>query len=150
LRFGARPPAETRATQHANTDLIQCISELGKAAVAVAAWSAERRVQKHHTNTFTFYFLQKKDYVENLFQKNRQKFRCQMSVFPRFFLFYRGFGCFSVMGVQKHSKTRCTKKSCRFKKKSTKKSKTDFFSVLFSRFWAFLGERSKKKHHNKM
>jgi hypothetical protein len=40
LRFGARPPAETRATpaggnvRHASTDPIQCTPELAKAAVA--------------------------------------------------------------------------------------------------------------------
>jgi hypothetical protein len=50
------------------------------------------------------------------------------------------------MGVQKHNKTRVTKKSCRkvFTKKSTKKSGTDFFAIFLSRLWPFLGEGSSK------
>jgi hypothetical protein len=70
-----------------------------------------------------------------------------MSVFPRLFLFYRVFGCFSAMGVQKHYKKRFTKKivSKSFYKKIDQKSKTDFFSdSLLSRFWAFLDEGSSK------
>jgi hypothetical protein len=56
-----------------------------------------------------------------------------MSVFPRLFLFYRVFGCFSAMGVQKHNKKCCTKKivSKSFYKKFDQKSKTDFFSIFF-------------------
>jgi hypothetical protein len=70
-----------------------------------------------------------------------------MSVFPRLFLFYRIFGCFSAMGVQKHYKKRFTKKivSKSFYKKFDQKSKTDFFSIfVLLRFWAFLGEGSSK------
>jgi len=53
-----------------------------------------------------------------------------MSVFPRLFLFYRIFGCFSPMGVQKHYKKRFANKivSKSFKNKIDQKSKTDFFS----------------------
>jgi hypothetical protein len=63
-----------------------------------------------------------------------------------FFLFYRIFGCFSAMGVQKqkHYKKKCfTKKSCRevFAKKSTKQStkkstkkSTKNPKLFFSRF----------------
>jgi hypothetical protein len=44
------------------------------------------------------------------------------------FLFYRVFGCFSAMGVQKHYKKRFAKKiaSKRFYKKFDQKSKIDF------------------------
>jgi hypothetical protein len=62
-----------------------------------------------------------------------------MSGFPRFFWFYRVFGCFAATGVQKHHTKKCfTKESCRkvFTKKSTKKIKPDFFLDLFI---AFLG-----------
>jgi hypothetical protein len=62
-------------------------------------------------------------------------------------LFYRFFGCFPAMGVQKHYKKRFTKKivSKSFYKKFDQKSKTDFFSkFVFSRFWAFLDEGSSK------
>jgi hypothetical protein len=50
------------------------------------------------------------------------------------------------MGVQKHYKKRFTKKNRveKFYKKIDKKSKTDFFSIFLSRFWAFLGEGSSK------
>jgi hypothetical protein len=34
-----------------------------------------------------------------------------MSIFPRFVLFYRGFGCFSAMGVQEHNQKRIAKKN---------------------------------------
>ena len=66
-----------------------------------------------------------------LFPKFRQKIRCQF--FLDFFLFYRVFGCFSAMGVQKHYKKRFTKKivSKSFYKKFYQKSKTDFFSIFF-------------------
>jgi hypothetical protein len=39
-------------------------------------------------------------------------------------------------------KKRFTKKSCRkvFTKESTEKFETDFFSIVLSRFWAFLGK----------
>jgi hypothetical protein len=50
--------------------------------------------------------LQKVD-AESLFQKKSTK--TSMSVFPRLVLFYRGFGCFSAMGVQKHYKKRFAK-----------------------------------------
>jgi hypothetical protein len=56
-------------------------------------------------------FLQKV-HVEKYPQKST---KISMSVFPRFFLFYRVFGCFSAMGVQKHHKKLCTKYSCRKK-----------------------------------
>jgi hypothetical protein len=50
-------------------------------------------------------FLQKA-HVENFPQKNRQKFRCQVSLD---FFVLRVFRCFSAMGVQKHTKKRFTK-----------------------------------------
>jgi hypothetical protein len=43
-----------------------------------------------------------KVHVENLSHFPKQSINISMSVFPRFFLFYRVFGCFSAMGVQKH------------------------------------------------
>jgi hypothetical protein len=73
--------------------------------------------------------------------------KISMSVFPRLPLFYRVFGCFLAMGVQKHYKKRFTKKiaSKSFLKKIDHKSKTDFFSnLLLSRFWAFFGDGSSK------
>jgi hypothetical protein len=56
-----------------------------------------------------------------------------MSGFPRLFLFYRVFGRFLAMGVQKHYKKRFTKKivSKSFYKKLDQKSKTDFFLDFF-------------------
>jgi hypothetical protein len=52
--------------------------------------------------------------------------------FSCFFLFYRVFGCFSVMGVQKHHKSFLQKHHLVFfTPKSTNKSKADFFSVFF-------------------
>jgi hypothetical protein len=51
-----------------------------------------------------------------------------MSVFPRLFWFYRGFGCFSAMGVQKQYKKR-------FAKQIDQKVETrcffDFFLITF-------------------
>jgi hypothetical protein len=70
-----------------------------------------------------------------------------VSFFLDFFWFYRVFGCFSAMGVQKHYKKRFAKQiaSKGFYKKFDQKSKTDFFSNSFlSRFWAFLDEGSSK------
>jgi hypothetical protein len=77
-------------------------------------------------------FLQKV-HVENFFQNFDKKNRCQFSQLP---LFYRVFGCFLAMGVQKHYKKRFTKKivSKSFYKKFDRKSKTDFFSKCFITF----------------
>jgi hypothetical protein len=87
-------------------------------------------------------FLQKV-HVENFFQNFDNNFDVS---FSSTFLFYRVFGCFSAMGVQKHYKKRFTKKivSKSFYKRFDKKSQTDFFSIFLSRFWAFLGEGSSK------
>jgi hypothetical protein len=74
--------------------------------------------------------------MSKAFPKNSTK--KSMSVFPRFFLFYRVFGCFSAMGVQKHYKN--TTKS------STKNPKTDFFSVLFSHVFGRFSMRGVQKH----
>jgi hypothetical protein len=103
-----------------------------------------KEVQKHHKNIFTKSPCRKKN------PKFRQKI--STSVFPRLFLFYRVFGCFSAMGVQKHYKKRFTKKivSQSFYKKFDQKSKTDFFSkFILSRFWAFLDEGSSKTRPKK-
>jgi hypothetical protein len=94
-------------------------------------------------------FLQKV-HVENFSQNFDKHFQCQF--FLDFFLFYRVFGCFSAMGVQKHYKKRFTKTivSKSFYQKFDQKSKTDFFSILFlSRFWAFLDEGSSKTRQKK-
>jgi hypothetical protein len=106
--------------------------------LGVSPFSA-RGVQKRHKNIFT------KSPCRKLFPKFRQKI--SMTVFPRLFLFYRVFGCFSAMGLQKHYKKRFAKKimSKKINKKFDQKSKTDFFSKRFlSRFWAFLDEGSSK------
>jgi hypothetical protein len=62
-----------------------------------------------------------------------------MSVFPRLFLFYRIFGCFSAMGVQKHYKKRFAKKSLRkcFTKQSTKSPKPTFSRFCYYVFGRF-------------
>jgi hypothetical protein len=93
-------------------------------------------------------FLQKVHvHVENFSQKNRQNFRCQ---FPSTF-FYRGFGRFSAMGVQKHYKKRFPKKilSKSFNKKFDQKSKTDFLSVFFYDVFGRFSVRGVQKHHIK-
>jgi hypothetical protein len=62
-------------------------------------------------------FLQKvlvKNYSQNKLTN------ISMSVFYRFFLFYRVFGCFSAMGVRRHFK------------KFDQKSKTDFLTIFFN------------------
>jgi hypothetical protein len=53
--------------------------------------------------------------------------------FSSTFLFYRVFGCFLAMGVQKHYKNRFTKKMCRkgFYKKVDKNPKPFFFLDCF-------------------
>jgi hypothetical protein len=69
----------------------------------------------------------------------------------RLFLFYRVFGCFSAMGVQKHRVEKLKKKFLqknrveKFLQKIRPKIQTDFFSnFCLSRFWAFLDEGSSK------
>jgi hypothetical protein len=54
-----------------------------------------------------------------------------MSVFPRFVLFYRFLGGFLAMGLQKHYKKRCAKKSReKFLQKIDKKSKPIFLGFF--------------------
>jgi hypothetical protein len=94
-------------------------------------------------------FLDKNIFTKKSMSKTFSKISTKnsMSVFPRLFLFYRVFGCFSAMAVQKHYKKRFTKEivSKSFYKKFDKTSKTDFLSIFFfSRFWAFLDEGSSK------
>jgi hypothetical protein len=86
----------------------------------------------------------KKSIMSKKFPKKSTKI--SMSISPRLFLFYRGFRCFSAMGVQKAlQKTFCKKiVSERLYKKIGPKSKTDFVGFGLSRFWAFLGEGSSK------
>jgi hypothetical protein len=72
-----------------------------------------------------------------------------MSNFPRRLLFYRGIGCFSAMGVQKHNKKCFTKtivlKS--FYKKIDEKFRTGFFLVLFYHVFGRFSVRGVQKHH---
>jgi hypothetical protein len=71
-----------------------------------------------------------------------------MSVFPRLFWFYRVFGCFLAMGVQKHYKKRLTKKivSKSFNKKFDQKSQTDFFSIFFYHVFGRFSVRGVQQH----
>jgi hypothetical protein len=84
-----------------------------------------------------------KVHVENFSQKKRQKLRCSMPVFPRFFGFiiYHVFGCFSAMAMG----VLVANKPCRKQKKQQtadrRKSKTDFLPIFLI---AFLGEGSSK------
>jgi hypothetical protein len=66
--------------------------------------------------------------------------------FSSAFSFYRVFGFFSAMGVQKHYKKRFAKIVSKsfYKKPQIKKSKPIFSRFFSSRFWAFLGEGSSK------
>jgi hypothetical protein len=75
-----------------------------------------------------------------------------MSVFPRLLLFYRIFGCFSAMGVQKHYKKRFAKKivSKSFNKKFDQKSKTDFFSIFVYHVFGCFSVRGVQKHDKKI
>jgi hypothetical protein len=66
--------------------------------------------------------------------------------FSSIFLFYRVFGCFAAIGVQKHNKKRLQKNRVeKFLQKNPQKIQNRFFIDFFlSRFWAFLGEGSSK------
>ena len=68
----------------------------------------------------------------------RKSTKISISVFPRFFLFYRVFRCFLVTGVKRHYRKRFAKKLCRkvFQKNRQKNPKP-----IFSRFFfiTFLG-----------
>jgi hypothetical protein len=79
-------------------------------------------------------------------KKSEKTTKISMSVFPRLFLFYRVFGCFSAMRVQKRHKKRLPKNRVeKFLQKNRQKIQTRFFlDFLLSRFWAFLGEGSSK------
>jgi hypothetical protein len=105
--------------------------------------------QGEFKNTITI-FLQKV-HVENFFQSfNNKK---SMSVFSQLFLFYRVFGCFSAMGVQKHYKKGYTKqtKSCRkvFTKNSTKNPKPTFSRTFFYHVFGRFSMRGVQKHDKK-
>jgi hypothetical protein len=78
-----------------------------------------------------------KAYAEKFPEKLDKFF--DVSFFLDFVLFYRVFGCFSAMRVQKHHKKRFTKKSCPkvlhnghtfVNKKIDKNPKPIFFSIL--------------------
>jgi hypothetical protein len=76
--------------------------------------------------------------MSKTFPKKIESF--SMSVFPRFFgfiAFYRVFGCFSAMGVEKHYKKRFAEKIVLklFTKNSTKNPKPIFLDLFFT----FLG-----------
>jgi hypothetical protein len=65
--------------------------------------------------------------------------KISMSVFPQISLFYRVFGCFSAMGVHKHTKKRFAKNIVpkSFYKKIDQKSKTDFCLIFYITFLGF-------------
>jgi hypothetical protein len=96
-----------------------------------------RGVQKHHQNIFA------KSPRRTLFPKKIDKY-----FDVRFYLVIYGVSrVFEFMNTTKNvlQKNRIEK----FLQKSTKKSKTVFFSISFlSRFWAFLGEGSLKTRKN--
>jgi hypothetical protein len=103
-------------------------------------FSATRGVQKRHKNVFT------KSPGQNIFTQKSIKF--SMSVFPRFFLFYRGFGCFSAMGVQKYYKKRFYKKHRVEKFSRTKKSTkipNHFLSICFITFFGRFSAKGSSK-----
>jgi hypothetical protein len=87
--------------------------------------------QEEFKNT-TKTFLQKV-HVE---KKSKISTKISMSVSPRLFLFYRVFGCFSAMGVQKHYKKRYQKNRVEkfFTKNSTKNPKPTFSRILLITF----------------
>jgi hypothetical protein len=97
-------------------------------------------------------FLGKKFHVENISKTIDNFFDVS---FPRSFLFYRNFGCFSVMGVPGYKNTTILQnKSCRkvFTKKSTKNPKPICSRFCLSRFWAFVGggsSKTQKKYREK-
>jgi hypothetical protein len=89
-----------------------------------------------------------KVHVKNFLKKSSP---ISMSGFPRLVLFYRIFGCFSAMGVQKPLIFFCKDLVEKFLQKSRQKSKTDFFSICFDHvFGRFLAKGIKKKHDKKL
>ena len=75
--------------------------------------------------------------------KKKKSTKISMSVFPRLFLFYRVFGCFSATGVQKHYKKHSEKiVSKLFYKKSMSKTfpkiSTKFRCQFFLDFFCFI------------
>jgi hypothetical protein len=80
-----------------------------------ASWQRELK------NTTKIYL--QKPHVENFSQNNRPKFRCQS--FLGFCLFYRVFGCFSAMGVEKTLQ------------------KTFYKKIVSKRFYKKIGENPK-------
>jgi hypothetical protein len=87
--------------------------------------------------------------MSKIFQRLRQKFRCQF--FLDFFCFIAFSGVFLATGVQKHYKKRFTKKivSKGFYKKFDQKSKTDFFSIFFNHVFGRFSMRGVQKHNKK-
>jgi hypothetical protein len=79
--------------------------------------------------------------------------KISMSVFPRLIFCFIAFSGVSQRWEFKNT-TKCVlqKGSCRkvFTKKSTKKNKTDLFSIFFITFWAFLREGSSKTRQNNL
>jgi hypothetical protein len=94
-------------------------------------------------NTITI-FLQKV-HVENFPQNIDQKNRCQFILKK---MFYRVFGCFSAMGVQKHHKKRFTEKNRVEKFLQKNRPKQFFLDFFYHVFWRFT-VRGVHKHDKK-
>jgi hypothetical protein len=82
----------------------------------------------------------------------RKSTKISISVFPRLFWFYRVCRCFLATGVQKQYKKRFGKKivSKSFVKKSTKKSKTDVFTIFVYHVFGRFSVRGVQKHDKKI
>jgi hypothetical protein len=89
-------------------------------------------------------FLQKV-HVENFSQKYSTKI--SRSVFPRFVWFIAFSGVSQPWELKSTTKNVLQKNRVEKLYKKINKNPKPFFLDLFSCFWAFLGEGSKKKHH---
>jgi hypothetical protein len=85
--------------------------------------------------------LLQKVHVENFPQKIDK-------VFPRLFCFYRGFGCFLAMGVQKHNKKRSAQKIV--SKRFYKIQNRFFVDFLCNHVFGRFSVRGVQKHHKKL
>jgi hypothetical protein len=102
--------------------------------------------QGEFKNTIQIFW--QKVYVENFSQSLDKNFGVS---FSSTFLFYRVFGFFLAMGVQKHYKKPFTKKlvSKSFPKKSTKNPKPTFSRFLFYEVFGRFSVRGVQKHDKK-
>jgi hypothetical protein len=81
----------------------------------------------------------------------KQKKTIPMPVFLRLLIFYRVFGCFSAMGVQKHYKKRFAKNNVSkgFLQKNRPKIQNRFFSDFFNQVFGRFSVRGVQKHDKK-